>query len=142
MGFRFFKRFQLAPGVTLNVSKSGASVSVGPRGAKVTVGSRGVQLTVGVPGTGLYWTGKLGDVFGGDDDRKPAAASTEEGDAPDKRGAKADRPEAELAWARGLQALDQERYSDAISDLQVAWQGREQLRGARAKLTVSVPLST
>jgi len=60
MGFRFFKRIKIAPGVTINFSKSGASVSLGPRGAKLTVGgSRGTRLTGGIPGTGLYYTKTL-----------------------------------------------------------------------------------
>ena len=46
----------MAPGISVNLSKSGASLSMGPRGAKVTVGKRGVRRTVGVPGTGLYYT--------------------------------------------------------------------------------------
>lgn len=56
MAFRFFRRMKIAPGVSLNLSKSGASLSLGPRGAKVTVGPRGVRRTVGIPGTGIYWT--------------------------------------------------------------------------------------
>jgi len=56
MGFRFFRRMKIAPGVTLNLSKSGGSVSLGPRGAKVTVGPRGVRRTVGLPGTGIHYT--------------------------------------------------------------------------------------
>jgi hypothetical protein len=56
MSFRFFRRKKLFPGVSLNLSKSGASLSFGPRGAKVTVGPRGVRKTVGLPGTGAYWT--------------------------------------------------------------------------------------
>lgn len=60
MSFRFFRRHRLLPGVTLNLSKSGASVSLGPRGAKVTVGSRGTHATVGLPGTGLFYTTKVG----------------------------------------------------------------------------------
>lgn len=59
MGFRFFKRIKLLPGVHLNLTKRGASVSAGPRGAKVTVGTSGVRGTVGLPGTGLYYTTKL-----------------------------------------------------------------------------------
>jgi tetratricopeptide (TPR) repeat protein len=59
MGFRFFKRIKLLPGVHLNLTKRGASVSAGPRGAKVTVGTSGVRGTVGIPGTGLYYTTKL-----------------------------------------------------------------------------------
>jgi hypothetical protein len=53
---RFFRRIRIAPGLSVNVSKSGASVSVGPRGAKVTVGRRGIRKTVGLPGTGVYYT--------------------------------------------------------------------------------------
>jgi len=56
MGFRFFRRIRIAPGVTLNLSKSGVSTSFGPRGAKFTVGPRGTRQTVGIPGTGLFYT--------------------------------------------------------------------------------------
>ncbi len=56
MAFRFFRRFKLAPGVSLNLSKSGGSLSFGPRGAKVTLGTSGARQTVGLPGTGLYYT--------------------------------------------------------------------------------------
>ncbi|MFO7850621.1 MAG: DUF4236 domain-containing protein [Spirochaetia bacterium] len=56
MSIRFFRRIKIAPGVSLNFSKSGASVSVGPRGAKVTAGRRGLRRTVGLPGSGLYYT--------------------------------------------------------------------------------------
>ncbi len=75
MGFRFFRRFRIAPGITLNLSKSGPSISMGPRGAKVTVGSKGVRKTLGLPGTGLHYTqhtswGKVGAMAGGE---RPAA---------------------------------------------------------------------
>lgn len=60
MAFRFFRRKKIAPGVSLNLSKSGASLSFGPRGAKVTVGPKGVRRTVGIPGTGAYWTEHTG----------------------------------------------------------------------------------
>jgi len=56
MGFRFWRRVRIAPGVTLNLSKSSGSLSFGPRGAKYTVGSRGRRATVGIPGTGLFYT--------------------------------------------------------------------------------------
>ena len=56
MGFRFWKRIRIAPGVTLNLSKSGASLSFGPRGAKLTIGPGGRRATVGIPGTGLFYT--------------------------------------------------------------------------------------
>ncbi len=59
MGFRFWRRIRLAPGVTLNLSKSGASLSFGGRGARFTVGPRGRRVTIGIPGTGLYYTTSL-----------------------------------------------------------------------------------
>lgn len=59
MAFRFWRRIKIAPGLTLNLSKSGGSLSLGPRGAKVTVGPRGQRATVGIPGTGLFYTTSL-----------------------------------------------------------------------------------
>jgi hypothetical protein len=60
MGFIFRKRIKIAPGITINLSKSGVSTSIGPRGAKLTVGgSRGPRATVGIPGTGLSYSERL-----------------------------------------------------------------------------------
>lgn len=56
MGLRFTRRVRLFPGVSVNLSKSGASMSFGVRGAHYTVGSRGRRVTVGIPGTGMYYT--------------------------------------------------------------------------------------
>src|SRR5205809_796148 len=56
MGLRIFRRVKIAPGITLNVSKSGLSTSIGPRGAKVTLGHGRVRRTVGLPGTGVFYT--------------------------------------------------------------------------------------
>lgn len=56
LGFRFFKRVKLLPGVTMNLSKSGPSFSFGPRGMKYTIGKNGIRKTFGIPGTGLYYT--------------------------------------------------------------------------------------
>lgn len=56
MSFRFFKRIKIAPGITVNFSKSGGSFSFGPKGKKITIGSRSPRATIGIPGTGLYYT--------------------------------------------------------------------------------------
>ena len=56
MGFRFFRRMNILPGVRLNFSKTGISPSFGVRGARVTLGRTGVRKTVGIPGTGLFYT--------------------------------------------------------------------------------------
>ena len=60
MGFRFYRRVRLLPGISLNLSRSGPSLCVGIRGAHVTVGRRGVTKTVGIPGTGLFYTSRSG----------------------------------------------------------------------------------
>ena len=67
MSLRFWQRIRLAPGVTLNLSKSTASLSFGPRGAKYTVSPLGNRATLGLPGTGLFYTIQ---------DRKNARAAT------------------------------------------------------------------
>lgn len=56
MGWRFYRRVKIAPGVTLNVSKTGASISVGRRGAHITFARSGTRQTVGIPGTGISYT--------------------------------------------------------------------------------------
>ncbi|HLX36055.1 MAG TPA: DUF4236 domain-containing protein [Candidatus Limnocylindrales bacterium] len=56
MGWRLFRRVRIAPGVRLNLSRSGPSLSIGPRGFTRTIGPRGVRTTIGIPGTGLYYT--------------------------------------------------------------------------------------
>ncbi|RMG41986.1 MAG: DUF4236 domain-containing protein [Planctomycetota bacterium] len=72
MGFRFWRRVKIAPGITLNLSKSGASFSFGRPGARLTFGPRGTRATVGLPGTGLFYTKKLGT-----SSRLPAVRSPE-----------------------------------------------------------------
>ena len=59
MGLRLFRRVRIAPGLTLNLSKSGGSLSMGVRGALYTVGPRGRRSTAGLPGTELYYTKRL-----------------------------------------------------------------------------------
>jgi hypothetical protein len=56
MGFRFYRRIKIIPGITLNVSKSGVSTSVGVKGAHVTLGHGKERTTVGIPGTGASYT--------------------------------------------------------------------------------------
>jgi hypothetical protein len=56
MGWRMFRRITIAPGVRVNISRSGPSLSIGPRGFKKTFSRRGVRTTIGIPGTGVYYT--------------------------------------------------------------------------------------
>lgn len=56
MAFRFQRRIKIAPGIRLNVSKTGASLSVGRDGATVNLNKNGVRGTAGIPGTGLSYS--------------------------------------------------------------------------------------
>lgn len=60
MPFRFSRRLSIVRGLLLNFSKSGVSPSIGHRAAWYTVGSRGQRATVGLPGTGIFWIGRIG----------------------------------------------------------------------------------
>lgn len=57
---RFRKTFKIAPGIKLNVSKSGLSTTLGGKGFSVNTGSRGTYLNTGIPGTGIYSRSKIG----------------------------------------------------------------------------------
>lgn len=61
MALRFRRSIKLAPGLRLNLSKSGVSLSAGPRGASMTFGSKGTYLNTGIPGTGLYSRSRIGE---------------------------------------------------------------------------------
>ena len=58
--FCFFRRVHIAPGLTVNLSKSGPSLSLGVRGAHVTLSSSGIRKTIGLPGSGCFYTSKQG----------------------------------------------------------------------------------
>jgi tetratricopeptide (TPR) repeat protein len=51
---RFRKSIKVAPGVRVNLSKSGVGMSVGTKGVRVGVGPRGRYTSVSIPGTGIY----------------------------------------------------------------------------------------
>ena len=53
MAIRFSNRLKIAPGVKLNIGKTGISTTVGAKGASVNLGKKGAHLNAGLPGTGL-----------------------------------------------------------------------------------------
>ena len=53
VGFRFRKSFKVAPGVRVNLSKSGIGTSFGVRGARYSVGPREYSLDHYYPGLRL-----------------------------------------------------------------------------------------
>ena len=60
MAWKYRKRIKIAPGVTINVSRSGVSTTIGPKGASVNIGKNGTYLNTGIPGTGIYDRKKIG----------------------------------------------------------------------------------
>lgn len=59
MSLRFRRTIRVAPGLRLNLSRSGVSTSIGPRGASLTLGKRGIYANTGLPGTGLSYRTRL-----------------------------------------------------------------------------------
>ncbi len=119
MSFRFWRRIRLAPGVTLNLSKSTASLSLGPRGAKYTISPRGNRATAGITGTGLFYTVH---------DRKRAGRG---GAAPAPKVPKRDRlklgffqrlmtPAEEKRFIDGIRALNEGDQDAALAALEEA----------------------
>lgn len=53
MAIRYRKTIKLAPGLKLNISKSGFSASAGVNGLTANLSKRGTRTTVGLPGAGL-----------------------------------------------------------------------------------------
>ena len=64
MGFRFRRSIRLAPGLRLNLSRTGLSASLGRRGATVNLNANGARTTVGLPGSGLSYTTPRGRLDG------------------------------------------------------------------------------
>lgn len=80
MAFRFRRTIRLAPGIRLNISKSGISTSLGPRGASLTVGKRGIYANTGIPGTGMSYRTRL--------DKKASGRADTESKTPTQKKAK------------------------------------------------------
>jgi hypothetical protein len=59
VGWRFRRRWQVAPWLRLSLSRGGASVGLGPRGLHLNLSRRGLGLTAS-PGGGVWWTTQLG----------------------------------------------------------------------------------
>lgn len=61
MSTRFRRSIKIAPGIRLNVTKSGFGITAGPKGAHYSVHSSGARTrSIGLPGTGLYYQDRSG----------------------------------------------------------------------------------
>lgn len=59
MGWRFRKSLRIAPGLRVNISKTGLSYTVGRPGLSVNLGRKGAFANLGLPGTGLSYRQKI-----------------------------------------------------------------------------------
>ncbi|MBF6605931.1 MAG: DUF4236 domain-containing protein [Chloroflexi bacterium] len=61
MSLRFRRSIRIAPGIRINLTKTGLGLTVGPRGAHYSVHSSGRRTrSAGLPGTGLYYQSRSG----------------------------------------------------------------------------------
>jgi tetratricopeptide (TPR) repeat protein len=121
MAFRFWRRIRIAPGLTVNLSKSGPSLSMGPRGAKLTVGSRGVRTTAGIPGTGLFYTTHVTGKSGrGQESRRSAPAAPLRSRLNLGFFQRLVAPAGEKAFVDGCRALVEEDEERAVAQLRMA----------------------
>jgi len=124
MGFRFFRRVKIAPGLSLNLSRSGVSPSLGVRGARMTLGRSGVRKTVGIPGTGLYYT----TIGGAGGHRRSSKAGPHSRNRTTQRGPDLDlnffkrltTPRSERAFIEGCKAYLTGRESEATRQFETA----------------------
>ena len=65
MGWSFRKSIKIAPGIKLNLSKSGVGVSGGVKGLRLGVGPRGAQVTAGKGGVQYRKQIGMGAITGG-----------------------------------------------------------------------------
>ena len=77
---RFRKTIKIAPGLKLNLSKSGVSTTIGKRGLSATVNKDGAYLNTGVPGTGLSHREKIGGGSDSAPNYEPEIESTPKSD--------------------------------------------------------------
>jgi Flp pilus assembly protein TadD len=167
MSFRFWRRIRIAPGVTLNLSKSTASLSFGPRGAKYTVSPCGNRVTGGLPGTGLFYTvheprrasaanaprvaqrdrldlGFFQRLFTPADERAlvdglKALNAGDEGAALAELEKAAGLPDA--AWMAGMLRLRREEFEPARRHLEVALGGLDHLGGLLEKYGIAAQVT-
>jgi tetratricopeptide (TPR) repeat protein len=117
MGWRFFRRVKLAPGLRLNLSSSGASLTVGPRGSTVTLGKRGAHSSISIPGTGLSYRRKL---FGNRKAGQTAVVSKPVQGPKLGLLQQLTLSSEEKALARALEAFAQGNLNSAMTDLRLA----------------------
>lgn len=128
MGLCFRKSITIAPGVRVNLSKSGPSLSFGKNGLRETISATGKSTTtVGIPGTGVYYKKsydlkKLGK---GKDSGKADAKAKSAKDAEAKAAAAAAKEQEKQALMEENKAklAEYENYVNSIKSVHKATDG-------------------
>jgi tetratricopeptide (TPR) repeat protein len=122
MGIRFRRSMKIAPGVRVNVTKSGWGVTVGGKGARYSVHSSGRRTrSFGLPGTGLYYQ----EVRGGGHGQRARSAPPVPSPSPADLVAYLPKPGflasgAERAYYRALVAYFQGDHQTALAQAEEA----------------------
>ena len=127
MGLCFRKSITIAPGVRVNLSKSGPSLSFGKSGLRETISATGKSTTtVGIPGTGVYYK-KSFDLkkLGKGKDAGKAKADAKGKDAEAKAAAVAAKEQEKQALIEESQAkvAEYENYVNSIKSVHKATDG-------------------
>lgn len=88
MPIRFRRQIKVAPGVKLNLSKSGVSTTVGSKGLHFNISKRGIKRTMTIPGTGISevdYVKKTGESEEKKEEKKEKAAERREERLEEKR---------------------------------------------------------
>lgn len=123
MGFRMRKSIKVAPGVRVNVSKSGVGASVGGKGGRYSVHSSGRQTVSAGSGIvpGVYYQKSVSGKGSRGGTKSAAAAATQSAPGPPRKpGLFAPKGEKELYKAVGAQDAEAiERVGEAHPDFRL-----------------------
>ena len=126
MGLCFRKSITIAPGVRINLSKSGPSISFGKKGIRETISATGKSTTsIGIPGTGVYYK-KSYDLkkLGKGKDEKASKGKDKEAAAATAAAASAnDQEKLALIEQNKAQVAEFENYVNAIKSVHKATDG-------------------
>lgn len=118
MGLRLRKSIKIAPGIKLNLSKSGISTTIGKRGSSVNVSKKGVYGSAGIPGTGISYRGKIdGGSKAASKLRKDATLNESDIDTSDMNIFDFDNDDIEgsVEYIQALAAAENERIDEMIN---------------------------
>ncbi|MBO6193992.1 MAG: DUF4236 domain-containing protein [Clostridiales bacterium] len=125
MGLCFRKSITIAPGVRINLSKSGPSISFGKSGLRETISATGKSTTsIGIPGTGVYYK-KSFDLkkIGKGKDKGKAASKSKDAEAKAAAAQAKDQEKQALLEQSQAKVAEYENYVNSIKSVHKATDG-------------------